>query len=202
MAIHIDWHKVPEKISKLARYIPRIKSSRTVSEQELLKKAAKNSKFDRGTLIAASFQISRAIAEELREGHAVKLNELGKFQLKIGAGKAVPEGERNNTESIHIEGINFTPSSAFMDFIGKPVFIWDKDIESPIDITDEELMSVLNQWFMSHDFITRMQFSALTNLRRTKATELLNHLIDKGFIYKEGNKATTIYKKHDFKQRV
>lgn len=195
MAIHIDWHKVPEKISKMTRYIPRIRSSRTVSENELLRKAAQNSKFDRGTLIAATFLISRAIAEELREGHTVKLDELGKFQLKIGAGKAVTDQERNNTEDIHIEGINFTPSAAFRETLGSPEFVWDKTPESPLGLTEEELMSMLDEWFQTHETITRRQFSSLTNLKRTNATKHLNTLIHDGLIYKVGSKSTTIYKK-------
>lgn len=195
MAIQIDWRKIPERISKgMKLYFPRIRSSRTVTEEEVLKHASKGTVFDKGTLIAAKYNITRAIAEELSAGHAVRLNDLGTFRLQIGTGRAVSEEERSHTDTVRIEGISFTPSPEFLEMIGHPSFSWDQE-DSCTDVAHEELTTKLNAWFENHPHITRQQFSDIFNMRRTTATKYINVLISNGFLYKEGEKSTTIYKR-------
>lgn len=202
MAIRIDWHRVPEKISKgLELFFPRIKSSRTVSEAQILKRASKKTVFDKGTLFAAKYNLALAIAEELRAGNAVKLNDLGTFRLQIGTKRAVSAEGRSHTDIVHIEGINFTPSPEFMEMIGNPDFSWDKE-DSCSNVSNEELIAKLTAWFENNPQITRNQFCNLFSMRRTTAMKHINALISNGFLYREGVKSTTIYKKQVFPATV
>lgn len=195
MAIRIDWHRIPEKISKgLELFFPRIKSSRTVSDAQILKRASQKTVFDRGTLIAAKYSLARAIAEELSAGNAVKINDLGTFRLQIGTCRAVSAEERSHTDDVHIEGINFTPSPEFLEMIGNPDFSWVKE-NSCTDITNEELTIKLTNWFENNPHITRKQFCNLFNMRRTTAMKHIKTLISNGFLYRKGVKSSTIYKK-------
>ncbi len=194
MATKIEWHKVPSKAEDAEpRFFPRIKKAGKVGERKLFKKASAHSVIDRATFSPAIYELVHAIAEELKKGNTVSIQDLGTFQMQIGTEQAIKASERTNTQAIKVEGVKFTPSPHFMDLLKDTEFAWEPKEITNAPITDEQVMEHLSAWFSTHDSITRSQFCTLFHMRRTTATKRINTLISKGLITRAGTNKETKY---------
>lgn len=194
MAAKIEWHKVPSRAKDAEpRFFPRIKKSEVIRERELFKKASTHSVIDRATFSPAIYELMHAIAEELKKGNTVSIQDLGTFQLQIGTEQAIGASERANTQAIKVEGVRYTPSPLLIDLLKDTEFTWEPEEIATTPITDEQVMEQLSIWFSTHDSITRSQFCALLHMRRTTATKRINSLISKGIITRLGANRDTKY---------
>lgn len=194
MSIEIDWHKIPTtKQDEEDRYFPRIKSSHTVTDKELFKKASGKTVFTRATFGPAVYELARVIAEMLSQGNAVSLQDLGIFRLQFGTEHSITSNQRTDTKAIKVKGVSFTPSEELMKVLQETEFKWTPERITHSYLTDEEIIARLQIWFATHSSITRQQFSDLFLLRRSTATKRINSLIHSDILTKHGNNRQTHY---------
>lgn len=197
MAIKINWQKFPPnnntKDAEDPHFFPRIRNTRTITDNELLDHMSLHSGKHRSYYMPALGDLSQAIAETLLEGNMVKLFDLGTFRLRLGTGKQVTSRNRSDMSNIIIQGVNFTPSEEFLQRLQSPTFQWTPEHTTPRHISEEDIIESLKEWFETHQDISRQKFEHLFQFSRTTATNRLNQLIKRGLLKKFGNNRETKY---------
>lgn len=194
MAINIEWQvKPPSKHEDKTQMFPRIIDSEIVGEQQLAELMASHGSLSRGNAKTALEDLAEVMATLLREGKTINLPQLGSFKLSIGTdAEILPDSDRR-MRSIVVRGVNFQPAQAFMDAIGNPSFQWKSTTGVAIAPTAAQLISLITEYFQTHDSITRAQFERTFGLKRTTAYSRLKELEDMGVIQAVGNGKETIY---------
>lgn len=197
MSIKIDWQKYPPQKNagddEEPHYFPRTKDSRLITDEELFARMSLHSGKHRSYYMPALEDLSQAIAETLLEGNIVKLSDLGTFSLGLGTHDAVTESNFTEMENILINGVKFTPSENLLQRLQHPEFKWSPERATHPQLDDEQIVQYLEDWFITHDTITRQEFCNLLQMSRTTGTNWLNKLIDKKVVRKIGHNRDTRY---------
>ena len=188
MAINIEWQvKPPGKHEDRPQMFPRIIDSEIVCEQQLAELMATHGSLSRGNAKTALNDLAEVMAALLREGKTIDLPLIGSFKLSIGTdAEILPDSDRR-MRSIVVRGVNFQPTQAFMDAIGKPSFQWRPTTGVAIAPSAAQLFPRLMEYFQTHDSITRAEFEHTFGLKRTTAYSRLKELEDMGVIQAVGN---------------
>lgn len=196
MAIDIEWYvssKQKGDNDKQTRLYPRISDNAMVDFQLLCEKVAKHGGHTRGEVKSVVSDVVDVVAELLREGRSVDLDELGIFRLAIGADSSVTENTKNKNAKVFVRGVNFQPHKTLMDAIGGPEFRTVPRNTVSETMTTVQLQNAVLKYFETHDSITRLEFEKLCRLKRTTAYIRLTELVDSGFLRKVGHNKDTCY---------
>lgn len=197
MAIHIEWQvKPPGKNEEKPQMYPRITESEVIDEPQLAKLIAAHGSLSRGTAQIALNDLAEVMAKLLQEGKAIDLPALGTFKLSISTDAQVFPNSDRRMQHIVVRGVNFQPSPALMDAIGKPSFSWSPTGRVAIAPSASQLAPLLLDYFKTHDNITRADFERLSGLKRTTAYIRLKELEKMGVIQAVGHGQETKYKKN------
>lgn len=203
--ITIDWQLMPphnlddtghpDSKSNLELFYPRITGSRTVSCDELFALASHGSgcTFHRGELSSALYHIVRAIVQQLQQGNAVELPDLGTFRLQIKADKDMHRDELSHTDHIRCKGVAFKPSPQLLSQLYDLHFKWQPTGSPSSHPTDEQVLAVLHHWFATHDSIKCKELSSLLHLKQTSTQQRINRLLSDGILHKSGSGKNTHY---------
>lgn len=197
--IHIDWSATPSGSKRLKEemgentFFPRVKDTNVVSDMELYRIAARDSVMHRGMYNVAAEGLARAIAQVLLSGNTVSISSLGTFSLKLGTKGKVTRKDWADMKAIQVCGINFTPSDEMMKILEDAEFQWVPSLSDECILTEEQMYSLLQEWFESHTSITRREFSELFHVSRHVALAKLNRFVQLGWIVKSGMNRSTIY---------
>ncbi len=173
---------------------PRLTDNGSVSLEEICKKVAPGSSYDRATLKAAFTILSDAMAEYLAEGKTIELGDTGILQLTVGTPQPVTTSTHHPDRQVQVTGVRFVPSDDFLQRIGQPQFHATNRVTSATSPSLEELASQTLAYLAEHPFITRAKFETLFLLKRSTANVRLNQLIQMGIIRAEGDNVHRVYK--------
>lgn len=203
--ITIDWQLMPphnlddtghpDSTSSPELFYPRITGSRTVSCDELFALASHGSGcvFHRGELSSALYHIVRAIVQQLQQGNAVELPDLGTLRLQIEADKDMHRDELSHTGHIRCKGVAFKPSAQLLSQLDDLHFKWLPTGSPSSHPTDEQVLAVLHHWFATHDSIKCKELSSLLHLKQTATQQRINRLLSDGILHKSGSGKNTHY---------
>lgn len=183
MAIKIEWQvKPPSKGSDESKpqMFPRITDSEVVDGNRLAEMISKRSSLSRGSVIAALNDMADIMAELLREGRTIDIPSLGAFRLSIGTDAEILPDSKRRMYSVAVRGVNFQPDRELMNAIGKPHFTWKAGTGVAVAPTVAQMIPQLDEYFETHDSITRQEFERMFSLRRTTAYYRLKELVENG----------------------
>lgn len=192
----IEWQEIPPRKGlegEERRLFPRLKDNGVLDFDTLCELAAKGSAMSEGTLYAAWYTLAHAIAEQLAEGKAIKLNGLGSLRLSIGANAEVTSTTKRRADKVQVQGVTFQPDADLMKAIGKPVFKWAPDATLQHAPSALSLIEPLRAYLDEHATITRADFARIFRLKRSTAADRLKELIRLGVIKPQGTNRNTQY---------
>ncbi len=198
MAIKIKWQvKPPTQGSDedKPQMFPRIADSEVVDTERLAELVAKRSSISTGAVVEILTDLPQVLAELLRDGKTIDISKLGSFKLSIGTDAQITPESKRRMRSVDVRGVNFQPDKELMEAIGKPKFQWSAGTGVVIAPTVSELIPQLEEYFKTHDCITRKVFEQTFGLKRATANYRLKELIDEGVIKSVGSGRDTVYKK-------
>lgn len=196
MAINIEWQSLPtqnENDDIQPQLYPRMTHNEVADFQVLCEKIAKYGSHTKGTVISVLTDMADIMAELLREGKTVDIDTLGTFKLSIGTDAAITPEMPYQKRKVTVRSVNFQPRKELMEAIGTPEFHTVPRNASPVIMTMEQLRHTLQEYFKTHDSITRSQFEELCKLKQTTAYVRLNELVESGFLRKVGYNKDTKY---------
>lgn len=194
MAINIEWQiKPPGKNEDKRQMFPRITDSEIVNEQRLAEFMVSRGSLSRGNAKTAINDLAEVMADLLREGKTIDIPMLGMFKLSIGTDAEIHPDSDRRMQSIIVRGVSFRPAPEFMASIGKPNFLWKPTTGVAIVPTVTQLIPSLEEYFKTHDSITRAEFERMFSLKRTTAYSRLKELVDEGVIRAVGSGRETKY---------
>ena len=99
------------KLSTFGKYKAVAVHSQTISSNEILKEAAKNSPFSEGVYVAALIRLSEVVSRHLRAGYKVRLQDWGLMKLEIESEKV--DDPKTFRAKKHTRGVrlHFIPES-------------------------------------------------------------------------------------------
>lgn len=140
------------------------------------------STFSEGEIEGLIQMIADELANEMAQGHSVRLDGIGTFTpaLALRPGKereeADGEGMRRNARSIEVGGVNFRSDKTLLHRINalyEPVRAPWKPQRSSQQYTPEERLRLAHNYLETHPYLTVTEYRKLTGLLRTAATEEL-----------------------------
>lgn len=189
MAIKIEWQvKPPSKGSdeSKSQMFPRITDSEVVDGNHLAEIVSKQGAMSEGSVIATLSDLAEVMAELLSEGKIINIPSIGSFKLSIGTDAEIHPDSKRRMHSVTVRGVNFQPGKDLMQAIGKPKFQWKAATGVAIAPTVSQLATQLDDYFKTHDSITRVEFQRLFSLKRTTAYIRLKELMDNGLLQTVG----------------
>ena len=196
MAINIEWQALPAQNNDTdgkALLYPRMTENGEIDFKSLCEKVAKGNIYTKGTVEGVLSDAIEIIAELLQEGKTVNLESFGTFKLSIGSDANITPDIPYSKRNIIVRGVNFQPCKSFMDAIGSPVFRTVPRYARTVAMSQEQLQDILQEYFKTHDSITRLQFENLCKLKRATACLRLKKLVESGFLVKVGDNRDTKY---------
>ena len=188
MAINIEWQvKPPRKSEEKPQMYPRITESEVIDELSLAKLTAAHGSLSRGAVQIALNDMAEVMARLLQEGKTIDIPALGTFKLSIGTDAQVHPDSNGRMQRIVVRGVNFQPSPALMDAIGKPSFSWRPTTGVAVAPSASRLVPQLLDYFQTHDSITRAEFEHLSGLKRSTACSRLKELEEMKVIQSVGH---------------
>lgn len=194
MAINIEWQvKPPGRQEDDPQMFPRITDSRIVGEQQLAELMAAHGVLSRGQAKSALNDLAEVMADLLREGKTIDLPRLGAFRLSIGTDAPIHPDSDRRMRRVVVKGVHFQPAQEFMDSIGHPDFQWKPTTGVAIAPTVSRLIPLIEEYFKTHDSITRAVFERMFGLKRTTAYSRLKELEELGVLQAIGQGRETQY---------
>lgn len=196
MAINIEWQTLPAQnndIDGKALLYPRMTENAEIDFKSLCKKVAKGNIYTKGTVEGVLSDTIDIIAELLQEGKTVNIENFGTFKLSIGSDANITTEIPYSKRNIIVRGVNFQPCKSLMGTIGSPVFRTIPRHARTVTMSQEQLKDILQEYFKTHNSITRLQFENLCKLKRATACLRLKKLVESGFLVKVGDNRETIY---------
>lgn len=198
MAIEIEWQVKPTDRGQEGiqpRIFPRIADSKVIDEQKLVEIMSKNSIHTRGTVTSILEDLSDTIATLLREGHTINIPSLGTFRLSIGSNSEITTATDPSARKAMVKGVKFLASKELKSSISTTSFRTVARNATPIAPPANSMVSVLSEFFNTHESITRTEFASIFNLKRATACRRLKELTDMGIIKCVGSNKDTRYVK-------
>lgn len=196
MAIDIEWQiKPPHKNDNgdKPKLFPRKANVEVADENLVAKKLAAHSGMSMGVALDVLEDMGTIIAGLLRDGKDVNISSLGRFQLSIGCDEEVYSDTKNSIQKVAVRGVRFQANKYLMDTVGEPTFREVARNAAIIATSVEELIPLLDEYFITHSHITRAEFESAFNLKRATATLRLKELTNMGVIKQEGAGKDTKY---------
>ena len=165
---------------------PKLRPYKTVSFDELTEKIASHSGLTKGNILAVMEEIENWTKQLLSEGYRVQIGNIGTVSASLKADAEVYDKGDIHAQSIRFDKVKVTVSKQFSKQCGGKVLrapSGKKFQQSSCTYTEEERLALLQSYLESHDYITRAEYGALTELLKYKAWQDLDkwvkaHLID------------------------
>ena len=162
MAIDIEWLPKPPGTNtenSAPQLFPRMVNCEVVDENKLANLMAENDIYSLGQIKGVITTFAETVAKLFVDGKVIDLPYLGTFKLSVGATCAVTPATVSSTGNVEIRGVRFQPSKELKMLISSPNFHVVARNASPYVPSASELVEPLNEYFKSHDSITRSEFS-------------------------------------------
>ncbi|MDE5677696.1 MAG: DNA-binding protein [Phocaeicola sp.] len=189
-------HEVQRKDEPPTLY-PQIVTTGTKDLKALAKELSKRTSLHEGTIIGLFCDLEDLVAEYLADGYNVKLGELGTLSSTLTCRK-VTDKKTIRAASVHFDSVKFKPTRQLCKTIRSREKLERAEygfLSSSTRYSEEERFALLTAHLEKHSVITRKEYSELTGLLRTRASEELRRWSNEKRIVREGRAPHVIYKK-------
>ena len=179
---------LPDKDGKHVKF-PRLIVNGEADTDHLARILAQGTTFNRGEIIGLLQGLADAMASELANGKAVKLDGIGRFTptVTLCEGKERETGEegetQRNAQSIEVSGIHFKPEKSFVGDVRMACQLkrsQRKFKRSSQEFTPEERLKLAQEYLVEHTFMTLSTYAGLTGLTRPTASRELQRWVENG----------------------
>ena len=161
---------------------PRMKIRGQVDLDYLAKHINYASTFTPGDIVGLVKSLTQAIAQEMSEGHSVKIDGLGVFTPSLGLREgferesAEPKGKKRNAMSIYLKDINFRADKDLILEAGRHCELsrskW-KCCRSSQRYSPEQRLKMAQEYLEQHPLMKVINYCELTGLLRNAAAREL-----------------------------
>ena len=187
MAAHYDFYKNPpsQKTPKKVRLHPRVVTRNTTTPQELATLVQDRCSATTADVSLVLDSLRSVLIQQIKMGNRVHFEGLGYFMMTLTA-EPVRDEHAIRAESVHFKSISFRPEAGL-----KKAFTGIRLERAPqkahsATLTDEAIIDYLDNYFTTHQSISRSEFQALCGLQQTTAFTRLKSLVEKGILVKIG----------------
>ena len=177
MAILFDWYENPKTKDKQDEELtlhPRIRLN--------------------GSTGTAQLRRSHFMGRELGEGRQVHLDGIGYFRPTLTCTEPVKVDTKRKSTKVKLKSITFRPDIELRSEIGniKVQPLKQRNVLQK-KLTSEEIDKRVENFFTTHDFMTKGDFYSLSGMTRTTATRHIRRLCDEGKLENRGLQKQPIY---------
>lgn len=196
MSANYDFIKRPTTKGQVAdnRLYVRLKSKGTINFDRIVEDVVSRSGFSSGTVKGVAELLEQVSAEYIKDGYHVKMGRMGSAFARLKA-RPVSESSEIRSASVEVSNVNFIPSLWLKKAVHGFATRATRKFSESQQLSLEQRKALLTEYFESHSYITRIQYSALTGLLRTKALEELNRFVAEGFLDFDGKMSHKIFVK-------
>ena len=161
---------------------PAVFHGATIPYDTIVSLMANVTRLSRTAIESVFIEFADVLSDYLANGHAVKIDRLGTFDLALGmkdgvkAERLKKKGARYNTRDVQVKGINFLPDAAWLRRLRKDVTFERVGTATITKVTTtvEERRQMALAYLEENDFLTVKAYAWETGLCRTKANQELN----------------------------
>ena len=173
---------------------PRLRLNGKVSTAQLRARIQKHCTLTETDVVAVLDALSRAMGEELAEGKQVHLDGIGFFRPNLVSTGPVTEKTKRKNTKVRLKGIVYRPDQLLMDEVGKVKVQRTRFSFHSSKLTDEEIDTLLTEYFTTCDFVQRKSFQLLCGMTQSTASRHLRHLCEEGKLKNVGLPKQPVYK--------
>ncbi|MCD7973963.1 MAG: HU family DNA-binding protein [Candidatus Azobacteroides sp.] len=197
MAANYDFRENPNRKGKGEKepLHPRIVSRGIIDTEKLIAEMTRSRSITPGEVKATLSALAEVMAEYMKEGFTVEVDEIGKFHATLKA-RPVTDKKEIRSSSVHFDTVKFRPATVLRRNIqtGELIRVTpDKGFRNSASLPEEECKKRLARFFEEKPCITRMEYSKLTGKLRSKALEELNKWIRQGYLKRHGSHNIAVY---------
>jgi len=198
MAIEYDVYPTPSSSSKGEEdeksYHVRLVKKRSVTTKNLSEQIEFGTSMTRADVESVLTSLSYLLANRLADGCRIHIDGIGYFQLAITA-PAIKDPAKVRGEHISLKGINFQPDKKLIKQLGILKFRRSKSGQHSEKLSDDEVVSLLADYFQDHSFITRLDFQFSCGFTKAMALRRINALMDRKKLAMSGSGHSPVYVK-------
>ncbi len=162
------------------RVYPKLKSQKAVSFKSFIHQLKRyNRAIPESTWDTLMTDVSKVLAEELSNGHAVKIDGLGVFSLSLEfaddkATEMTPEDERLNYRKVKVKDILYRPDKELLKGVRSSIKFERetggvKELKK-VPFTYEQRKRNVQEYISSHGFMTLKMYVEMNGVSRTQAS--------------------------------
>ncbi len=197
MAIAFDWYKNPKPTDNQEEETtlhPRIHLNGSTTTAELRRYIEEACSLTGPDVSAVLDALSHFLGRALSDGKLVHLDGIGYFRPILGVdGKVTMDTKRKSTK-VKLKGIDFRADKALRSEMGY-LKVNPLKQHNPLQktLTEKEISTRLENYFNTHDFMTRSDFQSLCGMARSTATRYIRWLCEEGKLENRGMQKQPIY---------
>lgn len=197
MSIYYDLYENPDK-EKSGEKQPlhaRVVPSGTYSAEEFIDYVSKAQHVPHAQLTASIEAIVSELKTLLARGYIVEFGELGHLSVTLKTNRKIMNRKEVRSPSISLKDITLKVNKQYKKELGAMMELEriSSSTRSRQQLTDEECLARLQQFFETHPCINRADYSALTGTNKMKAIRQLQTFIEQGIIRKYGTGKAVVY---------
>ncbi|MBQ0047620.1 MAG: hypothetical protein KBT33_08955 [Prevotellaceae bacterium] len=156
---------------------PRQTHCQRISYETFLKECAQYG-VNHPTMVGAMDCFVRAMYSFISNGHSVKIDGVGTFDIKLGMAEGVEtqtvkeKGELYDTRSVQVQGINFIPDKKWIKNLQQSITLVKadgiKELKN-VKTTKEERLAIAKEYLAENKFMKIETYQYLTGLSRSAA---------------------------------
>lgn len=173
---------------------PALLTYNTVTTEEFMDKLLSNCQIGAAQARMVLAGMAELLAQQLSDGHTVKLDGFGTFSLKMSGGIKKGRNGQLTLDEPRVSQVRFTPDGILRQTLEQVKFeLLHHGVSSPRKMTADEAEAVARELldeqgsFLTNDFVER------TRLSKSSAYRLLHQLKANGVVRNAGSRRTAVY---------
>ena len=197
MAILFDWYENPKTKDKQDEELtlhPRIRLNGSTGTAQLRRFIQEYCSLTETDVSAVLDALSHFMGRELGEGRQVHLDGIGYFRPTLTCTEPVKVDTKRKSTKVKLKSITFRPDIELRSEIGniKVQPLKQRNVLQK-KLTSEEIDKRVENFFTTHDFMTKGDFYSLSGMTRTTATRHIRRLCDEGKLENRGLQKQPMY---------
>jgi putative DNA-binding protein len=187
MAVRYDLYKNPDQKNdkRKNRMHARVVPYRTMELDEIAELLEQKCTLTSGDVKMVVIELSRMIADRLKDGYNVHVDGLGYFKMSLDC-PPVHSPKEIRAESISFRSVAFRADQNFKDKFRSTRFECMEEKRHSKDRSAVEIQMLLTDYFVEHDYISRKDFQVLCGFTQSTASRKIKELVEQKCLKKEG----------------
>ncbi len=198
MSVNYDFYENPKLPgnTKRTRYHARMIPKGTISGEQLAEEIHERCSLSTSDVAATLLALSQITAEKLKDGYNVHIDGIGYLQLTLQC-PSIQSPKEIRAESIRFKSIAFRPSASLKKRLQNVRFVRQENKSHSKVREEKKIDELVDQYFQTHETLTRSQFQSLCGMTYTTAVRHLKRLREAGKIVNIASPRHPLYRKGD-----